>query len=127
MSKEQKGGLQSRFSRIHAKFQAERKVRAIEVPEWPDPDTGEPTVLYAYPLTVSQIVDLETKQAATQAEKNAYQIIAQCMQSDGKPFFSVADKVDLMNQPADLVGRIMIALNGELSSFDTELKKNKKQ
>lgn len=119
-----KGGIETRFGQRHKLAQAHRKVRKITIPEWPDAD-GNPLVLYAYPLTVNEVIELETRDAATQAERNVYQIIKQCLDENGEQYFTVADKPALLNTSADVIGMLMIKLNGELSSFDQELKKNK--
>lgn len=119
-----RGGIETRFSKVHAYAQATKKrVRVIPIPYWDMPD--EPCVFYAYQLTVQEIALLDAREAASQLERNVYQIIHQCLDKDGKQYFSIADKGHIMNTPADVIGELMIALNGELSSFDKELKKNK--
>ena len=123
MTEVTEGGIETRFSKIHKTAQANRKCKTITVASWPD-ENGDPTVLYAYPLTVNEIIELETMEAATQAERNVYQIIKQAKDDTGAPFFTIADKSALLNTPADVIGAIMLALNAELSSFDEELKKN---
>lgn len=110
------------FGKIHGSRQAARKVRAIEVPEWGEP--GKPLILYAYPLTINDVIELDGKYR-TQTEQNVMQLIRQCMDSKGDPFFSLLDKPALQNEPADIVGRVLTELNGESSSFTEELKKNK--
>lgn len=110
----------TRFGRIHRKRQANKTVRVIRVPEW---DTEEEECnLYAYPLTMNDVLALE--KFSTPSEQNVMQIIRQCMDSKGDPYFSLLDKSSLMNEPADVVGNILIKLNGSASSFDQELKKN---
>ena len=110
------------FGRIHGSRQAARKVRVIEVPEWGK--RGAPLLLYAYPLTINDVIELDGKYR-TQTEQNVMQLIRQCMDSKGEPFFSLLDKPSLQNEPADIVGRVLTELNGESSSFTEELKKNK--
>lgn len=110
------------FGRIHGSRQAARKVRVIEVPEWGEP--GAPLLLYAYPLTINDVIELDGKYR-TQTEQNIMQLIRQCMDSKGDLYFSLLDKPALQNEPADIVGRVLTELNGESSSFTEELKKNK--
>ncbi|KKL14715.1 hypothetical protein LCGC14_2512870 [marine sediment metagenome] len=110
------------FGKGHCSRQAARKVRAIEVSEWGKP--GKPLILYAYPLTINDVIELEGKYR-TQTEQNVMQLIRQCMDSKGDPFFTLLDKAALQNEPADIIGRVLTKLNGESSSFTEELKKNK--
>jgi hypothetical protein len=110
------------FGKRHKERQANRGVRVVTVPEWGTPKT--PLKLYAYPLTINDVIHLDGKYAS-QAEQNIMQIIRQCMDAQGEPYFSLNDKAALMNEPADIIGKVLIALNGEASSFNKELKKNK--
>lgn len=110
----------TRFGRIHRRRQANRKVRVIRVPAW---DTEEEECnLYAFPLTMNDVIALGKYQ--TNAEQNVMQIIRQCMDAQGEPYFSLLDKVSLLNEPADVIGDILIKLNGDSTAFDQELKKN---
>ena len=109
------------FGQIHARNKAAQGARRIEVPEWGE--DGKPLVLYAYPLTVRDVVELERKYGSI-SEQNVMQIIRQCLNEKGEPYFSVLDKVGLMNEPADIIGRLLIPLNGETSTFGAEIKKN---
>lgn len=111
------------FGKIHVQRQARRKVRCIEVPEWGT--KANPLRLYAYPLTTGEVMDLEGKYP-TNTEQNVMQMIRQCLDSNGDPYFSLLDKTALMNEPSELIGRVCLGLNGELTSFTKELKKNKK-
>lgn len=110
------------FGKVHAERQARRKVRCIRVPEW-GASKKKPLLLYAYPLTVADVMELDGRYE-TQTEQNVMQVIRQCMNHDGTPYFSLLDKPALLNEPSELIGRILIALNGEVSSFTEELKKN---
>ena len=109
------------FGKIHKRRQARRKVRCFEVPEWGT--KSKPLKLYAYPLTVTDVIELDGKYQS-QAEQNVMQIIRQCRDANGDLYFSLLDKISLQNEPSDIIGRILIALNGELDSFTEELKKN---
>lgn len=111
------------FAQIHRKRQAARKVRSIKVPEWGT--ARKPLLLYAYPLTVNDVIHLDGHYASN-AEQNVMQIIRQCLDGKGDPYFTLRDKPALLNEPSDIIGRILVALNGETSSFTEELKKNKK-
>ena len=124
MTDKKKGGIETRFGARHKLAQANRKAIRIEVSHWPD-DEGNPLVLFAYPLTVNEIIELESRDAGSQAERNVHQIIKQCRDEQGEPYFTIADKTALLNTPADVIGAIMLALNAEVSAFDEELKKNK--
>lgn len=110
------------FGKIHVRRQAKRKVRCIEVPEWGTPT--KPLKLYAYPLTVADVVALDGRYGSN-TEQNVMQMIRQCMDFKGDPFFSLLDKGNLMNEPSDIIGRILVELNGETSTFTEALKKNK--
>ena len=109
------------FGKIHAQAQAAKHVRVIEVPEWGE--DKKPLCLYAYPLTINEVIGLDGRFASL-AEQNIMQIIGQCMDAQGKPFFSLLDKPALMNEPADIIGRLLVELNGESSTFTEALKKN---
>jgi hypothetical protein len=109
------------FGKIHAKRQSNRKVRCIRVPEWGT--KKNPLLLYAYPLTVNDVIALDGKYAS-QAEQNVMQIIRQCMTANGDPFFTLMDKPALLNEPSDIIGLILTALNGESDTFSEVLKKN---
>ena len=110
------------FGKIHVKRQAKRKVRCIEVPEWGT--DNKPLLLYAYPLTTADVMELDGKYLS-QTEQNVMQMIRQCLDSKGDPYFSLLDRTALMNEPSEILGRVLTALNGDCSSFDQELKKNK--
>ncbi len=110
------------FGKIHVKRQAKRKVRCIEVPEWGT--KTKPLKLYAYPLTVNDVMALDGKYTSN-TEQNVMQMIRQCMDAKGDPFFTLLDKSNLLNEPSDIIGRILVELNGETSTFSEELKKNK--
>jgi len=109
------------FGKVHVKNQAERKVRCVSIPEWGT--DGKPLKLYAYPLTTGEVMALEGKYP-TNTEQNVMQMIRQCLDSKGDLYFSLLDKTNLMNEPSELIGRVVLMLNGELSTFDEELKKN---
>ena len=110
------------FGKVHAKRQAERKVRCIKVPEWGT--TRKPLLLYAYPLTVNDVIALDGKYESL-AEQNVMQIIRQCLDGSGSPYFSLLDKPALLNEPSELIGEVLIALNGAIKTFTQVLKKNK--
>ncbi len=109
------------FGKVHIKRQALRKVRCIKIPEWGT--KKKPLCLYAYPLTTGQVMQLEGKYP-TNTEQNVMQMIMQCMDSSGEPYFSLLDKTALLNEPSELIGRVCLMLNGELASFEEALKKN---
>lgn len=109
------------FGKIHKRRQSQKKVRAIEVPEWGT--DGKPLVLYAYPLTVNDVIALDGRYK-NQTEQNVMQIIRQCLNGKGEQFFTILDKTALQNEPTDIIGDILVQLNGESSSFEEELKKN---
>lgn len=109
------------FGKVHVKRQAKRKVRCIKVPEWGT--KTKPLLLYAYPLTTGQVMELEGKYP-TNTEQNVMQMIMQCLDDTGQHYFSLLDKTALMNEPSEIIGRVCIGLNGELASFEKELKKN---
>ena len=110
------------FGKIHTRRQAEKKVRAVKVPEWGT--AKKPFVMYAYPLTVNDVIALDGRYK-TNTEQNIMQIIRQCMNGKGDPMFTLLDKAALQNEPSDIIGRILVALNGETSTFTEVLKKNK--
>ncbi len=112
------------FGKVHVKRQATRKVRCIKVPEWGT--KKKPLLLYAYPLTTGQVMELEGKYP-TNTEQNVMQMIMQCLDLTGKNYFSLLDKTALMNEPSEIIGRVCVSLNGELGSFEKELKKNNDQ
>jgi len=118
---ERKAGEQSEFTKAHERRQAKRKVRKITVPEFGT--AKKPLALYAYPLTMNDAIELDGRYA-TIGERNIMQIIRQCMDAKGDQYFTVHDKSALMNSPSDVIGKILIELNGESSSFAQELKKN---
>ena len=110
------------FGKIHTKMQAKRKVRCIKIPEWGT--KKNPLLLFAYPLTTGQVMELDSKYD-TNTEQNVMQMIMQCMDASGSQYFSLLDKTALLNQPSELIGRVVVALNGGLTTFTEELKKNK--
>ncbi len=110
------------FGKVHVRNQAKRKVRCVKIPEWGT--KRNPLYLYAYPLTTGEVMELEGKYP-TNTEQNVMQMIRQCMVGNGDHYFSLQDKGHLMNEPSELIGRVCLMLNGELSSFTEELKKNK--
>lgn len=123
MSDEKKieGPDDTAFGKVHTQRQAHRKVRAVKVPEW---DTDEkPWIMYAYPLTVNDVIALDGRYT-TNTEQNVMQIIRQCMDGNGEPMFTLLDKPALQNEPSDIIGRILVAINGETSTFTEVLKKN---
>ena len=109
------------FGKIHCKRQTERKVRRISIPEWGT--EKKPLELYAYPLTTGQVMALEG-QYPTNTEQNVMQMIMQCMDANGQQYFTLLDKAALMNEPSEIIGRVCVELNGEVGTFDRELKKN---
>ncbi len=110
------------FGKVHVRRQAKRHVRCIEIPEWGT--KSKPLKLYAYPLTTGEVMDLEGVYK-TNTEQNVMQMIRQCLDEKGDRYFSLLDKTSLLNEPSELIGRVCMMLNGELSSFTEELKKNK--
>lgn len=110
------------FGKIHVKRQAERKVRCIKVPEWGT--KKKPLLLYAYPLTSAQVMRLEGKYK-TNTEQNVMQVIDQCLDDKGEPYFSLLDKTALLNEPSEIIGQILIQLNGSIETFTKALKKNR--
>lgn len=114
---------QTAFGIIHAKRQSQRKVRCIRVIEWGT--KKNPLLLYAYPLTVNDVIALDGKYTSN-AEQNVMQLIRQCMDGNGDPFFTLIDKPALLNEPSDIIGQVLIALNGETDTFTEVLKKNKR-
>ena len=125
MSEEQnKTADNSRFEAIHARRQADRRVRVIKMPEWGT--AKKPLLLYAYPLTINDVIALDGRQYVSQAEANVMQIIRQCMDAKGDEYFTLRDKIALMNEPADVIGRLLVELNGETTTFTEVLKKNNK-
>lgn len=112
---------ETQFGKIHVRRQAHRKVRCIKVPEWGT--KKKPLLLYAYPLTSDQVMRLEGKYK-TNTEQNVMQVIDQCLDGKGEPYFSLLDKTALLNEPSELIGRILIELNGSIETFTEALKKN---
>jgi len=123
MDDEKKDGPVDLFEEGHAQRQAERKVRVIKMPEWGT--KRKPLLLYAYPLTMTDVIALDGAGYSSQAETNVMQIIRQCMDEKGDMYFSLRNKVSLMNEPADIVGRLLVELNGATDTFDKVLKKNR--
>ena len=109
------------FGLVHKRRQANKKVIAIIVDEWGT--DGKPLILYAYPLTVNDVIAVDQRYAS-QAEQNVMQIIRQCLKGNGENYFTLLDKPALLNEPTDIIGDILVKLNAESSSFDQELKKN---
>ena len=110
------------FGKVHAKRQTVRKVRCIKIPEWGE-SKKKPLRLFAYPLTTGQVMELEGKYP-TNTEQNVMQMIMQCMTETGEMYFSLLDKTALLNEPSELIGRVLLGLNGEMTTFTEELKKN---
>ena len=111
------------FEQGHRERQANRKVRVIKVPHFGK--KRQPLTLYAYPLTINDVIHLDTRQFASQAEQNIMQLIRQCMDAKCDPYWTLRNKTSLMNEPADISGEILVALNGATSTFTEVLKKNK--
>ncbi len=112
---------ETEFGIAHNERQANKKVIAIIVDEWGT--DGKPLILYAYPLTVNDVIAVDQRYAS-QAEQNVMQIIRQCLKGNGENYFTLLDKPALLNEPTDIIGDILVKLNAESSSFDQELKKN---
>jgi len=109
------------FGKEHVRRMALKKARCIKVPYFGT--EKKPLLLFAYPLTTGQVMELEGKYP-TNTEQNVMQMIMQCRDSSGELYFSLIDKTALMNEPSEIIGKICVELNGDVESFEQELKKN---
>lgn len=72
-------------------------VKKIEVPEWPD-DKGNPTVLYASPVSMNDRVALRKAADGDEAEFMVRLVILKCELEDGTKAFDLSDKPMLMKK-----------------------------
>lgn len=88
------------LDRAKAHYESLGSVR-IEVPEWKD-ENGEPTVLYAEPMTLDERRKLD-KFASDSQEYLARLVITKALDEQGNPAFRIEDKPILMKRVSDLV------------------------
>jgi hypothetical protein len=88
------------LDRARAHYDSLGSVR-IEVPEWKD-ENGDPTVLYAEPMTLEERRKLD-KFASDSQEYLARLVITKALDEDGNKAFRIEDKPILMKRVSDLV------------------------
>lgn len=74
-----------------------QEIIEVEVPEWPD-ESGNPTVLYAKPMTLHDQKILSKFAKDSDLEFFVRTIIMKAMDRDGNKVFDIADKITLMNR-----------------------------
>lgn len=84
------------LDRAKAHFESQG-VKKIEVPEWPD-EKGNPTVLYASPVSMNDRKALRSAADGDEAEFLVRLIILKCELEDGVKAFDLSDKPMLMKK-----------------------------
>lgn len=69
----------------------------IIVPEWED-ESGQPTIIYSKPLTLSENRTLLKFADNDNAEFVARLVIMKALDADGNKMFDISDKLHLMNR-----------------------------
>ena len=72
-------------------------IKKIEVPEWLD-DDGNPTILYASPVSMNDRKALRTAADGDELEFMARLVILKCELEDGSKAFDLSDKPALMKK-----------------------------
>jgi hypothetical protein len=108
-------GVKAHFSR--------QMVRTVEVPEWAGPD-GQPLVIYARPLTLSEKQRLRTMaQSGGEMEILVNTLIMKAEDAQGNKLFTVAEKHDFMNRAdPDVVARVVVQITRPRSEDELEKK-----
>lgn len=88
------------LDRARAHYDSLGSVR-IEVPEWKD-ENGDPTVLYAEPMTLEERRKLD-KFASDSQEYLARLVITKALDESGNKAFKIEDKPILMKRVSDVV------------------------
>ena len=84
------------LDRAKAHFESQ-DVKRIEVPEWPD-ESGNPTVLYSEPFTLSDRKALAKFAKDDDMEFIVRLVIMKALTEDGEKVFDLSDKPVLMNK-----------------------------
>jgi hypothetical protein len=112
----------SAIDSVKAHF-SRQMVRKIEVPEWAGED-GQPMIIYAHPLTLSEKQRLRTMaQTGGEMEILVNTLIMKAEDSEGKKRFDISHKHDLMNRAdPDLVARVVMQITRPRSEDELEKK-----
>lgn len=93
------------LDRAKAHFEAQ-EVKRIEVAEWPD-ESGNPTVMYSQPFTLSDRKKLVKFAQEDDLEFIVRLVIMKCETADGDKVFDLSDKPTLMNKvDPNIIARI---------------------
>lgn len=84
------------LDRAKAHFESQ-DVKRIEVPEWPD-ESGNPTILYSEPFTLSDRKSLAKFAKDDDMEFIVRLVIMKALTEDGEKVFDLSDKPVLMNK-----------------------------
>ena len=84
------------LDRAKAHFESQ-EVKRIEVPEWPD-DSGQPTVIFSEPFTLSDRKTLAKFAKDDDMEFIVRLVIMKSLTEDGQKVFDLSDKPVLMNK-----------------------------
>jgi len=83
------------IERAKSHFDA-KEIKVISVPEWED-DNGEPTKIYAKPLTLSETAKLYKMSKEDDLVMMAYVLIYKALDENGDKLFTLEDKKSLLN------------------------------
>ena len=93
------------LERAKAHFEEQGALR-IEVPEWPD-ESGNPTVMYSQPFTLSDRKKLTKFANEDDLEFIVRLVIMKCENAEGDKCFDLSDKPVLMNKvDPNIISRI---------------------
>lgn len=92
-------------------------VKKIEVPEWED-EKGNPTILYASPLSMNDRKALRTAAEGDEAEFMVRLVILKCETESGEKVFDLSDKPLLMKRVDPNIIQRIAAKIAEAPSVD---------
>ena len=99
------------IDRVRTAFYASRE--RMEIPEWPDAD-GHPLEIFFTAVTPADVEAINARSPKTNAESNAFLLIAKAHDDAGKALFSYGDLHALLTESAyNIMLRIVTAMNNE--------------
>ena len=92
-----------------------------EVPEWIDPETGEPVKVLLRGMTASQRIDLVDKSGKDRSHMYADILIATMLSpEDKKPLFTLPDRDALMGKSGAVMERLSLVVIQDLSGVSID-------
>lgn len=111
----------SKFGNRFGDNENERK--KIVVPEWADPETGEPTILYVTDLLAGEFNRLQKKHKDfinnPTVEAMVDLLIMKAQDENGDKVFDLEDKPKMLRQPLALIMRVATDCISELVDFES--------